>query len=193
MAEEIIKNAAGRPPRTGDVSSVPEIERAPLRVELHEKVDHLARAKQRVSALQDQLNSLSSDSADEFYIPKEIIPDGWTYEWKRWSVLNAEDPHYINSLRRTGWDFVPSERHPELLPLNSTEKILLHKGMVLMERPKEVTDFFTKKNVSMAQEQIESREEQLTNPPQQGQFERSNKGRPLTKVNKTWEKMPIPD
>ena len=41
---------------------------------------------------------------DMFYIPVDEIPEGSSYEWKRWSVNGQEDPFYIAQLREQGWE-----------------------------------------------------------------------------------------
>src|ERR1700744_5880580 len=46
---------------------------------------------------------------DEFFIDQRAIPDGWSYEWKRHTILGAEDPSYQVHLARGGWEPVPAE------------------------------------------------------------------------------------
>lgn len=70
----------------------------------------------------------------KFDIPKEVWPDGWTYEWKRVSVAGKDDEHHISELLRSGWRLVPVERHPDLMPKGSTGNII-DGGLALMELP----------------------------------------------------------
>jgi hypothetical protein len=185
----------GRPPKEGKIEEVPAIPREPLRADMHE--DPRERAKRKTQEIMGHLGDLDAGNADKYYIPPEIIPPGWGYEWKRWSVLNQENPHYINSLRRTGWDFVPASRHPSYIALGSTEKIIIMDGMVLMERPLEVTAIMSAHDKQKAADQVRAKEQQLTRAPD-GQFERDNKGQPISShgvagVKKTYSPMPIPD
>jgi hypothetical protein len=102
-------------------------------------IDHEARARQRVA----EIRAIHGD--DEFsetYVDKWFAqaPPGWVYEWKTHSVWNKEYPQYVNGLQRTGWSPVQAARHRELLfPEYEAENIIID-GMILMERPKELTD-----------------------------------------------------
>jgi hypothetical protein len=78
-------------------------------------------------------------SGDKFHIPPDIIPPGWSYEWKRHSVWNKEDPAYMNGLGSVGWTPVMAESHPGVfLPLEAKGHII-REGMILMERPMSLT------------------------------------------------------
>lgn len=118
-------------------------------------------------------------------------PPGWTYEFKRMSNLNKEDPSYINALLRTGWTYVPSKRHPEFVGPDYKKPIIEIKGQVLMERPEEITRRFKERDRLNARNQMRAKEEQLAAAPQ-GQFERSNKDASLVRVNKSYEAVQIP-
>ena len=48
-------------------------------------------AAARAAELQNHSNTDSG--SDEFFVERGIIPDEWSYEWKMWTVLGAEDPH----------------------------------------------------------------------------------------------------
>lgn len=191
MVEEIKRE--GRPPKTGtlDEAVVNMTNRPELREQL--RPDHRDRAAQRTKELLEHLQDSDFDgTTDEFYFPTSMVPDGWTYDWKRWSVLNQEDPHYQTGLRQMGWDYVPASRHPEMMPLNSTDKFIMRKGLVLMERPAEITEMVKKRDLKKARDQVQRKEEQLTSPPP-GQFNRNNKDDSLVKVRRSYSPMPIPE
>ena len=182
----------GRPPKQGTLEGAIQntIDRPELRAQLR-PADPRERARQRAAELLQNPDVFREDN-DEFYIPQSIIPDGWEYEWKRWSVLNQEDPIYQTELRRHGWDYVEASRHPEMMPLGSTEKTIIRKGMVLMERPAEISDRVRDHERRKARDRVRQKEEQL-NTPGPGEFERSNKDSSLVKVKKSYSPMPIPD
>ena len=193
---KIEKNAprekVGRPPNTGTLDEVPDYTRAPMRADQHDE-DPRERAKQRAKELMEHISEFDVVDAGKYYSPPEIIPAGWDYNWKRWSVLNQENPHYINSLRRTGWDFVPASRHPEYVALGSKEQIIIMDGMVLMERPKEISDYMKSADDERARRQVRQKEEQVSRATE-GQFDRDNKGQSLVKIKKTYAPMPnIPE
>ena len=71
--------------------------------------DPLTRAAKRVAELRGHLGTLD-EGQDEFFVDPEMVPDGWSYEWKRHLLLGAEDPSYNVSLAREGWEPVPVNR-----------------------------------------------------------------------------------
>lgn len=62
-----------------------------------------------------------------YHVPKEIIPEGMIYQWRRESTLGEADPANIAALQRNGWRFVPADRHPD--------RPVRLDGLVLMECP----------------------------------------------------------
>ena len=112
------------------------------------------------------------------------IPAGWTYEWKRKAIMGKEDPAYEVELARGGWEPVPASRHPSMMPKGKYETIE-RDGMILMERPKELSDDAHNADLRRARLQVRSKEAQLTSGPD-GTFERD---RPV--VKKSFEAMPI--
>lgn len=152
--------------------------------------DPRERAARRAAEVRGHIGVMD-EGTDDFYIDSTIIPDGWSYEWKTRTVMGAEDPAYQVALARKGWEPVPASRHPELMPVNSKDAIITRKGMVLMERPLELTEEARSIENRRARNQVRAKEEQLSAAPA-GQFERSNKDSPLIKVKKSYEAMPIP-
>lgn len=146
-----------------------------------------ARAAQRLADL-DALNDGTTDEegVDEFYIDRNAIPDGWDYEWKAKFVVNEERPAYMTSMERAGWEPVPADRHPAFMPAGHAAGAIERKGMILMERPKELTDRAKAKELRKAKGQVQAKEAQLNDAPQ-GQFERKG-----GKVSKSYEAIPIP-
>jgi hypothetical protein len=180
MNEEFIPvNKSGRPPMRPTDPATSKAEEDPV-----------ARAARRAAELRSHDDM--TETTDEYFIEPGIIPQGWSYEWKRKTVLGAEDPAHQVALARRGWEIVPASRHPEMMPLGYTGVEITRKGMVLMERPLEITEEVRAAELRKARLQVRAKEEQLTAAPQ-GQFERSNKGNDLVKVKKGYEAMPIPE
>ena len=132
------------------------------------------------------------EGIDEFYIDPSDIPDGWSYEWKRRTVLGAEDPAYQVALARSGWEPVPTSRHPSYMPMGGDYPFIERKGMILMERPLEITQDARDNELRKARAQVRQKEAQL-NSAESGHFERSNKDQSLVKVRKSYESIPIPE
>ena len=132
------------------------------------------------------------ETVDEFFIDPDIIPDGWTYEWKRETLLGMDMESHFVHLSQMGWEAVPTKRHPELMPMGSAKKNIVRKGMMLMERPEELTQEVRDIERRKARERVMTREQQLASV-QPGHFERTNKDNSMVKVKRTYEAMEIPD
>ena len=150
--------------------------------------DPRARAAKRAAEIRGHLGDMD-EGVDDFRAPD--APPGWNYEWKRKTLLGAEDPAYAVSLARTGWEPVPAERHPSYMPSGSKHATIERKGMILMERPSTITDRARQIELQRARNQVRQKEAQLSSAPD-GQFDRSNKGDSLVKVRRSVEPMVIP-
>jgi len=157
--------------------------RAPMREE-----DPRERAARRAAEIRGNVGDMD-EGTDDFRAP--LAPDGWAYEWKRKTVMGQEDPAYQVELARMGWEAVPASRHPSYKPDKGDYPIIERKGMVLMERPKELSDESKQIELRKARNQVRHKEAQLNSSPD-GQFGRDNKGNPLVKVAKSYEAIPIP-
>jgi hypothetical protein len=156
------------------------------------KMSSLKSAKKRAEEIRKHLGGDLDEGVDDFFVDPNSIPEGWTYEWKRHTVLGMEDPTYQVALRRTGWAPVPAARHPEMMPVGHKDDTILRKGMILMERPEEITQEVRSIDKKRARDQVRVKEQQLSEAPN-GQFERKNKDSSLAKVKKSFEAMPIPE
>jgi len=168
---------------------------APSRPEMRPTMreeDPRARAARRAAELRDHHNGDMDDGVDEFYVDPADIPEGWSYEWKRRTVLGAEDPAYQVALARAGWEPVPTSRHPSYMPMGGDYPFIERKGMILMERPLEITEDARNAELRKARMQVRQKEAQL-NSSESGHFERTNKDQSLVKVKKSYESIPVPD
>lgn len=161
--------------------------RAPMRDE-----DPRARAAARAAAIREHVGNMD-EGPDDFYIDQASVPDGWCYEWKRKTVLGQEDPAYQVQLARMGWEAVPANRHPAYMPEGGRHTTIERKGMVLMERPMELTEEARSIELRKARNQVRQKEAQLAAAPQ-GQFGREKSdGTSMVKVGKSYEAMAIPE
>lgn len=104
-------------------------------------------------------------SEDQFWLPIEEIPEDCTYEWKRLSVMGQEDPFYIAQQREQGWEPVMATRHPNWLPPGYDKPHIIKGGLILMERPKELTQEARREERQMAKRQVREAEERLGMTP----------------------------
>lgn len=81
-------------------------------------------------------------------------PDGWTYEWKRKSLVGMEDVDHLNGLAENGWTTVPAERHVTSFNFKSRTGEVVRDGMILMERPAELTQEARMEERMAARDQI---------------------------------------
>ena len=180
----------GRPTLTGTIEALAGPDRGSQRPELRD--DPRERAKKRTAELLAHGNSLDEGS-DEFYIDPAIIPEGWDYEWKTYQVLGATNPAYEVSMARGGWEPVPASRHPEMMPPDWKEAVIVRKGMKLCERPMEVTEASKDLMKRRAKQQVKSKEEQLNERAVPEGFTKDNKGASLVKVKRSYEPMAVPE
>ena len=153
--------------------------------------DPRSRAERRAAEIKANRGDVDLDSIDEFYIDASIIPEGWSYEWKRHTLLGREDPSYQVSLARAGWEAVPAGRHPEMMPLHSKASIIERKGMILMERPLTLTNEARDVELRRARMQVRAKEQQLASTPD-GTMTRDH-ARVRPNVKKSFEPIPVPE
>lgn len=170
------------------VHKTPTIERPPMRSDL--RADDLERARARAAEILGD-DSMLTTGEDKYHVDPSVIPDGWTYEWKRNTVYNKEDPQYRTIIDRGGWTNVPTERHPELMPPGSPDAFIHLDGLMLMERPKEITDKVRARDLMAARNQVRAKEEQLASAPP-GTFERGTHPGAPVRVGKGYSPVEIP-
>lgn len=154
--------------------------------------DPRARAARRAAEIRGHRGPMD-EGTDEFFIDPDMVPEGWTYEWKRKLLLGQEDPSHMVALYRDGWEPVPLHRdlkHKAMMPSNWDGETIERKGMILMERPSELTQEAREANYMRARKQVRDKEAQLAGTPE-GTMTRDHKdARPV--IKKSYEAMPIP-
>jgi hypothetical protein len=145
------------------------------------------RAARRAAEIRGHLGSMD-DGVDEFAAPEP--PPGWSYEWKRKLTLGAEEPSHMVALTRMGWEPVPASRHPEMMPSGGNYVHIERKGMILMERPRELVDEAREIERRRAIGQVRAKEAQIAGTPD-GTMTRDDP-RVAPKIKKAYEAMPIP-
>lgn len=168
------------------------VPRTEMRATMREE-SSLERAKRRAAEIRGHIGEID-EGTDEFYIPADMIPEGWTYEWKRKLLLGAEDPSYTVHLARMGWTAVPLDRntdHMAMMPPSWPHNTIERKGMLLMERPSEVVSEVRRIEQKRARDQVRAKEQQLSGAPD-GQFGRDH-AQVRPKISKSFEAMTIPE
>jgi len=166
---------------------------APVETRFDEE-DPRVRAARRAQELRDHRGPDTGDGIDEFYIDPRVIPDGWSYEWKRFTTLGAQDPAYQVQLAMKGWEPVPAQRHQEMMPEGYRGETIERRGQILMERPKEITEEAKQRELRAARSQVRQKEEQIKGTPAgaNSPFARDNSGASLAKIGRSYEPLIIP-
>ncbi len=122
--------------------------------------------------------------ADQFHIEASDIPEGTSYEWKTVSVFGKENPSYNAMLRDQGWDPVSASRHRNMVA-EGYEGPIIRDGLMLMERPIELTREAQEEDRASAREAIEAKKMQMGETPD-GHHQRQ-----APKIQTSYEAMPI--
>jgi len=186
---ELIDDVDERLDSLNSVSSAePRQPKAELRPPMREE-DPRERAAKRAAELRGHHGDNDSGT-DVFYVNLDIIPDGWTYEWKRHTIYGQEDPAYQIRLANEGWTPVPVSRHPEMMPYNTTEQVIMRDGQILMECPTEIIVERRNADMRKARDQVRHKEQQLAGAPD-GTMTRDH-AQVKPNIKKSFEAMPIP-
>ena len=120
--------------------------------------DHATRAAIRLAEIRGSLPE-GGDNRDKFWAPRP--PDHYDYQWKRRTIYNQEDPSYQVELARNGWEPVPLNRHPDMMPKGWPGNVIEIEGLVLMERPLVLTIEARQREGRSAREAVATKEAQL--------------------------------
>lgn len=181
---------AGLSPVEVPPEPVAEVSRPSVRPSLRE--DPRLAAARRAAEIRGHFQGNMDDGTDRFSAP--LPPDGWTYEWKRKSLLGMEDNPHMTNLKRAGWEEVPVDfdaDHRSMMPPNWNGGTIERDGLILMMRPKVITEEMRQIELRRAKAQVQAKESQLNEAPM-GQFERANKDQSLAKVKKAYEPIAVP-
>ena len=113
---------------------------------------------------------------DRFYIPRSLVPAHMSWEWKREKVYGMPDLEHMTGLRENHWSPVDGKKYPGLIT---------HKdGMVLMERPKYLTDEARQEDFDIATSQVRTIVDKQLRQTPEGTFTRDHpSARGATKLN----------
>lgn len=106
------------------------------------------------------------EAGNAFHTPE--APDGFMYQYRRYSVKGAPDQDHYTYLLRRGWRPVPTSRHPSLMaPDHPKDAAIIKRGMILMEIPLDRHTSRVAKSKSNATQQVREKEAQLSQTPDQ--------------------------
>lgn len=136
-----------------------------------------------------------SKSEDHFFIPddlrSQLKANGLSAEFKRLSYFGKEeDPDYHIALAENGWEPLSLKSFPDfkkLMPKTWTKDTFEKRGQCLMVRPQYLTDEARAEDKAIADSQVKGHFASLTNT-KDGEAPRDNKGKPLMKVSRSYER-----
>lgn len=128
---------------------------------------------------------------DKFELPENMTADfkarGMTPEWKRVSTYGATDPYYEVFMAEQGWEPVDSTRYPGFVTSKHSGPIL-RDGLMLMERPVELTREAKQEDLDTARGVVRAKEAQLYDAPPGTMAREQADGRPAVRVSKSVER-----
>ena len=165
-----------------------------LHQQRQEQVDHEDRARRRMAELRMSMGDFEMEGDSDDYRDRFAVeaPPGWSYEWKTYTVFNKEFPHYTTSLLRNGWAPVPADRHRHLLWPEYKDQAVIIDGLMLMERPRELTERRRLREIRKATDQVRVSESKLAEAPP-GTGPRDAHRRTMPRLGNTVGPIGIPD
>lgn len=137
------------------------------------------REEQRAAASAVDDFQIYEERGDKYHVPEDIIPSGQSYQWCRAFYMGVEDRRNIAALMRNRWTPVPADREGhEIFGGDDTrpdpvtgrkhpyEGGILLDGLLLMERPAEITEIVRRRDQARAKGQVRSQIERLKLVPE---------------------------
>lgn len=132
------------------------------------------REEQRAAAAAVDDFQIYEEKGDKYHVPQDLVPDGMTYQWCRAFYMGLEDRRNIANLMRNRWTPVPADREGhEIFGGDTTtpdpvtgrkhpyEGGIILDGLLLMERPAEITKIVRQRDQAKARSQVRQQVERL--------------------------------
>lgn len=111
------------------------------------------------------LRRTTTQVGDEFDVPESAKEPDWDYQWNAVSVAGDSDIalHMLQEFEANGWRAVPSSRFPGRFMRTGTpgEAAIVRKGLMLMERPKVLSEEARQEEYRKAVGQMRDRDQSL--------------------------------
>ncbi len=100
-----------------------------------------------------------SNLMGKFYFDETKKPDGFRYNWKRFSCVGKEDKQYMIYLQNNYWNPVPGSRHPETGGQGDSPIIV--EGLMLMECPEHIAAYMDAEPADLNAEAMNTQRQKL--------------------------------
>lgn len=143
----------------------------------------------------DRLVRRHTNGADKYFVPIERLNPELSYEWKRRTTMGMPDVEHQVMLSENHWQPVQAKDVPGLMPAGHSGAIE-RGGMILMSRPKYLTEEAEQETLDISMQRMRSQEQRL-GLTEQGQLPRrglklNRSVSPLTAQDKAASRI-IPD
>lgn len=142
-------------------------QRGSARVQMRQPTREATRDGTFIGRNNEQLTRHRVNGIDQFEIPPELVPQGWSYQWNAVSVYNNADLTRSQNMQMyaNGWRPVPADRHPgRWTPLGKSGDIVVD-GQRLEERPLAMTEQAREEDIAVAKRQMRDRDQALMGGP----------------------------
>lgn len=130
----------------------------------------------------------TTDDVDAFFVPPELIPQGWVVQWHNLTIMGMpERPETTIRHLENGWQVAPAKLFQKMLPPGYSDDKIVRGGQILMMRPKHLTDQALAEERAKAINVRRTQERKLSMTPTDT-FERVQGS-----VKTSYERMEIPD
>lgn len=112
----------------------------------------------------EKLTRRRTTVGDQFEVPQNEVPSGWTYQWNTVSVLNRKLEEIEQGdlrMHENGWRPVPASRHPGRWAPVGFEGSIIIEGLRLEERPLSLTIEANQEDTLRARAQLRDRTDAL--------------------------------
>lgn len=135
------------------------------------EIDNLPSAKQSAPRstvkLSDWDNIKRQDDTterDRYFVPAELIPEGFSVEWKRIEILGKPDRRNLVQIETSGWRPAPADMFREMLPSGyKGDTVEDGEGMMLYIRPLSFTKAASDENTRVANQKVKDYENATMN------------------------------
>lgn len=140
-----------------------------------------------VMAKSKKIRTRKGNNSNKFFVDPNVIPKDMDYQWIATECLGQQMHHRRVQFEANAWEAVPADRHDGMFMPSGYKGEINVEGLVLMERPKELTDEAKAEDYARARQQITDKEKQIGVSPA------GTMPRLAPVVNKTVERLAIPD
>lgn len=136
----------------------------------------------------------SMDPNNEYYVNLAAVGPDTDVNWKRFSNVGEEQPFYLAQMREQGWEPVDPREHPDWVPVPDgyDKPNVIKGGLILMERPMDLTRQARAEMEGDAKQQVREAEQRLGRTPE-GTLPRNSDGSKTQLVKEIMRPIPIED